>query len=148
MGRELAEVNRALLITQIIGVPIVLAWFLYFYSQTHSPIAFVLIALLPVFAVLNIRLINRGRERRTAIRGFAEMFAHGYLALPSNNGPLWLRCAVWELGRRSGRAGQPGANERKRTLSRTGLERAFADTAGKAAVPKQVVRSASPAPRT
>jgi hypothetical protein len=56
--------NRALLITQIIGVPIVVAWFLYFYSQTHSPIAFVLIALIPVFAVLNIRLINRARERQ------------------------------------------------------------------------------------
>ena len=56
--------NRPLLIIQIVGTPLVLAWFLYFYFQTHSPIAFVLIGLLPVFAVLNVRLINRGRERQ------------------------------------------------------------------------------------
>jgi hypothetical protein len=56
--------NRPLLIIQIVGIPLVVAWFLYFYSQTHSPIAFVLIALLPVFAVLNIVRINRARERQ------------------------------------------------------------------------------------
>ena len=56
--------NRALLIVQIIGTPLVVAWFLLFYFQTHSPIAFVLLALLPVSAVLNIRLINRHRERQ------------------------------------------------------------------------------------
>jgi hypothetical protein len=56
--------SRPLLIIQIVGIPLVIAWFLYFYFQTHSPIAFVLIGLLPVFAVLNIRMINRGRERQ------------------------------------------------------------------------------------
>lgn len=56
--------NRPLLIIQIVGLPLVVAWFLYFYFQTHSPTAFVLIALLPVFAGLNVLRINRGRERQ------------------------------------------------------------------------------------
>ena len=56
--------NRPLLIIQIVGTPLVVAWFLNFYFQTHSPIAFVLIALVPVLAVLNIRLVNQGRARQ------------------------------------------------------------------------------------
>jgi len=56
--------NRPLLVVQIIGTPVVIAWFLLFYFQTHSPVAFVLLALLPVSAVLNVRLINRRRERQ------------------------------------------------------------------------------------
>jgi hypothetical protein len=55
--------NRPLLIAQIIGTPLVIAWFLYFYFQTHSAFALVLIALLPVFAVVNV-LINRSRARQ------------------------------------------------------------------------------------
>ncbi len=53
--------NRPLL---IVAVPIVLAWFLYFYFQTNSPIALVLIALMPVFAVLSIPWLNRARQRQ------------------------------------------------------------------------------------
>ena len=56
--------NRVLLVSQIIGVPLVVAWFLYFYSQTHSAMALVLIALLPVFAVANVLLVNRARKRQ------------------------------------------------------------------------------------
>lgn len=56
--------NRPLLIAQIVGTPLVIAWFLLFYFETHSPVAFVLLALLPVSAVLNMRLINRRRERQ------------------------------------------------------------------------------------
>jgi hypothetical protein len=56
--------NRPLLIVEIIAVPLVLAWFLFFYFQTHSPIALVLIGLTPVFAVLNIVRVNRARQRQ------------------------------------------------------------------------------------
>lgn len=56
--------NRPLLISQIVGIPLVVAWFLYFYFQTHSAFALVLIALIPVFAVLNILKVNRARERQ------------------------------------------------------------------------------------
>jgi hypothetical protein len=58
------KANRRLLIIQIVAIPLVVAWFLYFYFQTHSAFAFVLIALLPVFAVLNILRVNRARERQ------------------------------------------------------------------------------------
>jgi hypothetical protein len=56
--------NRPLLISQMVGVPLLVAWFLYFYFQTHSLFALVLIALIPVFAVLNILNVNRARERQ------------------------------------------------------------------------------------
>jgi hypothetical protein len=56
--------NRPLLIAQIVGTPLVVAWFLLFYFQTHSDFALVLIALLPVFAALNILLINGKRARQ------------------------------------------------------------------------------------
>lgn len=56
--------NRPLLIAQIIGTPLAIAWLLYFYFRTHSAFALILIALLPVFAVLNVLLINRARGRQ------------------------------------------------------------------------------------
>jgi hypothetical protein len=56
--------NRRLLIIQIIAIPLVVAWFLYFYFQTHSAFAVVLIDLLPDFAVLNVLRVNRARERQ------------------------------------------------------------------------------------
>jgi hypothetical protein len=56
--------NRGLLISQIVGLPLVVAWFLHFYFQTHSAMALILIALIPVFAVLNILRVNKARERQ------------------------------------------------------------------------------------
>jgi hypothetical protein len=56
--------NRPLLIIQVVGIPLVVAWFLFSYFQTHSPFVFVLLALLPVLVVVNIWMVNRRRERQ------------------------------------------------------------------------------------
>jgi hypothetical protein len=55
--------NRPLLISQIIGLPIVLGWFLYLYLDTHDAFTLVLICLVPVFAVANVVLVTRSRRR-------------------------------------------------------------------------------------
>ena len=55
--------NRILLVSQIVGVPLVIGWFLFFYFDTHSPVALVLLALIPVSAVVNLVIINRRRGR-------------------------------------------------------------------------------------
>jgi len=56
--------NRPLLLVQVIATPLVIAWFLVFYFQTHSPVALVLLGLLPVSAVLSIPWVNRRRQRQ------------------------------------------------------------------------------------
>jgi hypothetical protein len=55
--------NRPLLISQVIGIPIVVAWLLYFYFDTHNAFALVLVFLVPVFVVINLVMVNRGRAR-------------------------------------------------------------------------------------
>lgn len=51
--------NRPLLISQIIGLLLVVAWFLFGYFHGHSPFALVLICLIPAFAVINVLRVNR-----------------------------------------------------------------------------------------
>jgi hypothetical protein len=55
--------NRPLLIAQIIGVPLVVAWLLYAYFHGHVTFALVLVFLLPVFAFANVVIISRSRRR-------------------------------------------------------------------------------------
>jgi hypothetical protein len=56
--------NRPLLISELVGIPLVVGWLLYFYFHTRSDFALVLIALLPVFAAVNILGVNIARERQ------------------------------------------------------------------------------------
>ena len=55
--------NRSLLVAEIIGVPAVVAWLLFFYFSWHITFALVILALLPVSAVANLVIINRARGR-------------------------------------------------------------------------------------
>lgn len=75
--------NRPLLWTQIVGTPILVAWFLFFYFQTHSAFALVLIALIPVFAVLNVGRTNRARERQVDQSARRDVRTGSVLAPPA-----------------------------------------------------------------
>lgn len=55
--------NRPLLIAQMIGIPLVIAWLLLFYFKTRDAFALVLLFLLPVSAVANVAIVNRSRGR-------------------------------------------------------------------------------------
>lgn len=55
--------NRPLLLTQIIGTPLVIVWFLFSYFRTHDGFILILLILIPVFAVINVATINRNRGR-------------------------------------------------------------------------------------
>jgi hypothetical protein len=56
--------NRPLLIAEIIGIPVVVAWLLYAYFHGHVGFALVILVLLPVFVAANVLLINRSRKRQ------------------------------------------------------------------------------------
>ena len=53
--------NRSLLVAQVIAVPLVVAWLWFAYVHGHATAAFVMILLIPVFAVANLVIINRAR---------------------------------------------------------------------------------------
>lgn len=55
--------NRPLMAAEIIGVPLVVAWLLFAYFDGHNTFALVILALLPIFAVANLVIINRARGR-------------------------------------------------------------------------------------
>ncbi len=55
--------NRPLLIAEIIGIPLVIAWLLLFYFETRDAFALVPVFLLPVSAVANLAIVNRSRGR-------------------------------------------------------------------------------------
>ena len=55
--------NRPLLISQIIGLPLVVAWLLYVYFHGHVAFALVLVCLIPAFAAINVLTVNRSRRR-------------------------------------------------------------------------------------
>ncbi len=74
--------NRPLLIAEIIAVPLVIAWFLFFYFDTHDAFALVLLFLLPVFAVANLVILNRSRSR-LADAGARRDSLTGDVATPS-----------------------------------------------------------------
>jgi hypothetical protein len=58
--------NRPLLISQIIAIPLVVTWLLYFYFHDHATFALVIVFLIPVFAVANVVIISRSRKRLSA----------------------------------------------------------------------------------
>jgi hypothetical protein len=55
--------NRPLLIAEIIGITLVAGWLLFAYFNGHDAFALVILALLPVFAVANLVIVNRTRGR-------------------------------------------------------------------------------------
>jgi hypothetical protein len=55
--------NRPLLIAEIVGTPLVVAWLLFAYLNGHNTFALVIVALLPFFVVANLVIINRARGR-------------------------------------------------------------------------------------
>jgi hypothetical protein len=57
--------NRPLLVAQIIGVPLIVAWYLLIYFDTHNASALWFLSLIPVFAVINVATINWKRGRLT-----------------------------------------------------------------------------------
>jgi hypothetical protein len=55
--------NRPLMIAQIIGTPLVVAWLLFAYFHGHVTFALVILALVPFSAVANVVIVNRARAR-------------------------------------------------------------------------------------
>ena len=55
--------NRPLLISQIVGTPLVVAWLLYAHFHAHEIFGLVIVLLLPVFALANVWMISRARRR-------------------------------------------------------------------------------------
>src|SRR6185437_8437676 len=91
--------NRPLLISELVGIPLVVGWLLYFYFQTRSDFALVLIALLPVFVAVNILGVNipgaSGRFRsspRCPDRRLGGAPAGRLVSSGSARGPLDRRC--------------------------------------------------------
>jgi hypothetical protein len=57
--------NRPLLVAQVISVPLIIAWYLFIYFDTHNTFALVFLSLIPIFAVINVATINWKRGRLT-----------------------------------------------------------------------------------
>jgi hypothetical protein len=93
--------NRPLLLAQLIGTPLVIAWLLFSYFDTHDGFVLILLILIPVFAVINVATVNRSRgrladtgARRDSLTG--DVIAPGQVrgSPPSNIQPLrWIGAA-------------------------------------------------------
>lgn len=55
--------NRKLLVAECIAIPLVVAWLLFIYFETHNAFALVVLFLIPFFSVVNVVIINRSRGR-------------------------------------------------------------------------------------